>query len=100
MDVTSYDNAGSMTILPWHVSSAGGVLLATGFDGIADDLASTGTATSVSTPTRTSSPTGSDGTADVVASTGTTASIPTSTRTSSPTSVSIGHAAKLRWFAP
>lgn len=70
-DVTSYDDADSMAILPLTVGSAGGLLLATGFDGMSG----------------------------VAAPTGTTTPIPTSTRTSEPTSVSIGHAARLRWFS-
>lgn len=71
IDVTSYDDAGSMAILPLTVGSIGVPLLVTGFDGIV-------------------------GVADP---TGTTTSAPTSTHTSEPTSVSIGHAARLRWFA-
>ena len=70
-DVTSYDDAGSMNILPLTVGSSGGLLLATGFEGISG----------------------------VTDSTGKTTSVPTPTSTSEPTSVSIGHAARLRWFA-
>jgi hypothetical protein len=98
VDVTSYDDAGSIATVGMKIGSGstGGLLLATGFDGITGVGASTGTTTSVPAYTLTS---GFDEVAGTSSTTGTTASVPISAHASTPTSVSMGHAARLRWFA-
>jgi hypothetical protein len=97
VDVTSYNDAGSIATMGLKIGSGstGGVLLATGFDGITGAGTSTGTTASVPTSTRSSGLVGITG---VSGSTGTTTSVPTSPHTSTSTSVSVGHAARLRWF--
>jgi hypothetical protein len=114
VDVTSYNDDGSIATMGVRMGSGStaGMLLATGFDGMSGVEASTGASTAVPTATSnsgfdgttTSAPTstrtsGSDDVAGVSGSTGTTTSVSTSTPTSTSTSVSVGHAARLGWFA-